>query len=468
MKPEEYDKACERLSAVTQEIDGLLGTDEKPRTEPLTAEDRTKLDELETEAGTLNTAIEQHKADEAARQRQAARKQHLATTSAGRLVGASQPATETAVAERETYIAPKLHEPLYNFKGEAAHRDAYWAGMQLLGSMFQSEAARNACLSFGIPEKYFVHQQEKLSQSEGSDTAGGFLVLPEFERTIIDLRLQYGTFRRESKVVPMASDTKTVPRRVSGLTAYYVGEGVEITESEMAWDQIRLTARKLAVMSKYSTEIDEDSIRSMADTLAGEMAYAMAKEEDEAGWIGDGTSTYGRMVGASVKINDGNHSASIQTAVAGNTAFSTLDLADFEAMTGKLPDYADDNAKWYIHKAGWAASMLRLLNAAGGNTADVIAGTAPKYFLGYPVVLVNVLNSTLTAQTSTVLALFGDLRKASTFGSRRGIRVDSTKDRYWENDMIGIKATERYHINVHDLGDTSDAGPLLALKTPSA
>ena len=102
MKREDYDKTCERLTAATQEIDGILGTDDKPREEPLTADDRTKLDELEAETKTLSTAIDQHKAEDAARQRQALRKERLATESAGRLISPSRPATTVVEGERAT------------------------------------------------------------------------------------------------------------------------------------------------------------------------------------------------------------------------------------------------------------------------------------------------------------------------------------------------------------------------------
>ena len=105
--------------------------------------------------------------------------------------------------------------------------------------------------------------------SVGVNTAGGFTVPEEMSSAIIDLREEYGVFRRESKVVPMSADTKTVPRRTSGLTAYFVDENSAVTESTKGWDQVMLVARKIAALAKYSSELDEDSIISMADDLAG-------------------------------------------------------------------------------------------------------------------------------------------------------------------------------------------------------
>ena len=109
------------------------------------------------------------------------------------------------------------------------------------------------------------------------------------------------------------------------------------------------------------------------------------------------------------------------TAITGNTAFSTLDLADFEAMVGKLPMYPGIRPKWFISQAGWAASMMRLADAAGGNTMAMLAEGPTRMFLGYPVVISQSMNSTLTAQTSTPgLVHFGDLQMGAILGSRRG------------------------------------------------
>jgi HK97 family phage major capsid protein len=171
-----------------------------------------------------------------------------------------------------------------------------------------------------------------------------------------------------------------------------------------------------------------------------------------------------------VGLKSGTAAGSKYTAISGNTAFSTLDRDDFEAMVGQLPQYAEANAKWYISKAGWAASMLRLIDAAGGNTwRDLASGKRELSFLGYPVVIVQVMNTTLTAQTSTDgLAYFGDMRQSVTFGNRRGMSVFPSEHRYMELNQIGVRGLERFDINYHERGTASAAGSLIMLSTPSS
>src|SRR6185437_11833849 len=126
---------------------------------------------------------------------------------------------------------------------------------------------------------------------------GGFLVPPEFGNDMIILREMFGVFRRNAKIVPMTSDTRSDPRRKSGLTAYFTSEASQITESKKGWDRVNLTAKKIAVLTKMSSELNEDSMVNLGDDLAGEIAYAFASLEDDCGFNGDGSSTYGGIVG---------------------------------------------------------------------------------------------------------------------------------------------------------------------------
>ena len=51
-------------------------------------------------------------------------------------------------------------------------------------------------------------------------------------------------------------------------------------------------------------------------------------------------------------------------------------------------------------------------------------------------------------------------------GERRGVTIKRSEHRYFENDQIGLLGTERFDVNVHDMGDTATAGPLVSLVSP--
>ena len=376
------------------------------------------------------------------------------------------PAPITAVSEdgenRTKTVIPATarYTRSRNFKGEDGAERAYKCGMWYRAIMFRSEQAVSFCKDHGM--------ELRASQAEGTNTAGGYLVPDILEATIIELRETYGVFRPNCRVVPMGSDSVNYPRRTGGLTAYFTNENTSVTTSTKTWDNVQLAAKKVGALVLYPTELAEDAVIALADDLSSEIAYAFAKLEDQCGFIGDGTSTYGGMRGAAVKVNDGNHAGGIFTAASGRTAFSSLTLADFHGAVGILPQYARTGAKWYFSAAGWATSAERLMYAGGGNTVSTIGGGDGPSFLGYPVVISQVLNATLAADVSAIKCLFGNLALAAMMGDRRGIMIKTSAERYFDSDQIGIIGTERFDINVHDLGDGTTGGPIVALKTPAS
>lgn len=355
---------------------------------------------------------------------------------------------------------PKMarYGKLKHFSGATAEKDAYTSGMFLRATIFDDRTAADWCKNNGLVANM-------KAQAEGTNTAGGFLVPTQFETAIIDLREAYGTFRRLCKLVPMGSDSMTIPRRAGGLQAFFVGEGKQITESQKAWNQVALAAKKLAALALMSTELAEDAVISIADDLAGEFAYAFAQKEDDCGWNGDGTSTYGGITGVRTKFAAGStvYKGAVDAA-AGHQTFASIDANDLAGLMALLPKYAEARAKWYCSQFAWATVFQRLIAAAGGVTMGELTGGKPqKSYLGYDVEIDQSLPSTSGNQPGAAMILFGDLAMSTLMGERRGIRVKTSEERYFEYDQVGMMATQRFDMNVHDLGDATTAGPLLAL-----
>lgn len=305
--------------------------------------------------------------------------------------------------------------------------------------------------------------------TEDVNTAGGYLVPDVMLSRMIEIRNERGVFRRETSVIPMTSDKVIIPRSTGGLTVYYPGETDAITESESTVDQVILAPIKAATLTRISSDLNDDSLIGVADFLTREIAYAFANAEDQNGFNGDGTSTFGLMFGATVKIIDGTHTASVFQAGSNDNTFGELILADFESTIALVPSFAMAGSKWYISRSGFYLSMHPIMTAAGGNTIGTMEdGVSGKQFLGFPVVFTDVMTSGTGDNASAVACLLGDLRQASTLGDRRGMTIAQDASRYFEFDQIAIRATERFDINVHELGDNTDAGSLVALRFNTA
>ena len=341
--------------------------------------------------------------------------------------------------------APIYRGKSQSFTGPDANFKAYQFGMFFLATIGNAKA-KAYCEENGIEFKVY---------NEGVNSQGGYLVPHQFENDLIDLREQYGVFRRNCKIVTMTSDTRSDPRRIGGLTAYWVGESDAGTQSTGSWDRVNLTAKKMMVLARLTSELNEDSVIDVADNVAGEIAYAFAQAEDLAGFIGDGTSTYGRVVGVSTALlNLSATRANIAGLYVGTgNLFSELVLADFNGVKAKLPQYAKmRGAKWYCSQAFYYGVMEKLAVAAGGVTEQGIAGGGGGLrFLGDPVEITQAM-PTVDA-SDQVAALYGNLPSAARLGDRRQTTIALSEHSRFANDEIEIRGTQRLDIVAHDVGN---------------
>lgn len=312
--------------------------------------------------------------------------------------------------------------------------------------------------------------------SEAVNADGGFLVPAEIDNELLWLREQFGVIRQHAQIKPMSSDHKTWNQKIGSHTAYASGEGQTNTVSKMTFRQLSLTARKWRIDGYLTTEVSEDAAIAMGDEAAKDCTEVFALTEDTAGFLGDGTSTYNGIVGLrNAFLNLGTVSNSIgiyDSAAAGTGAtYDTITKAGLAQWFAKLPAFADGpNAKIYCSKTFYHSALERLMAESGGNSMiDLATGQNIRMYLGYPVVFCQAIPAALTANVPD--AFFGDLSKAMTFGDRRGItfKTTDTGGDAWAADEIAYKATERFDINVHNIGNNTStaadqkAGPLVAL-----
>ena len=362
--------------------------------------------------------------------------------------------------------AKRLYSSITSFHGVDKELKAYRFGQWFMATA-GIQSAIDYCNGTGMPMS--VH-------NEGTNTAGGYLVPEEFGMDITRLTLDYGAFRANTNVVPMMSDTRTDPRQTGFMTATWVGESQAGTESDITWDQIRLVAKKLKAVTRITNELSADAAISVGDQVLRDIARAFAFAEDTAGYNGTGLSATGGITGVieSLSVAAGTPTTTSAGGIivgAGN-AYSELTLQNFHDVIATCPTFARRSAKWHASPFFHNSVMMSLQTAAGGNAVADISGGGLSPFLGYPVVPVEVMPT--AAANSQICALFGDLPQASKLGDRM-TRTISTSEHatvdgvnVWEVDQLAIKGVERIDINVHDVGDTSTAGPIVGLQTLNA
>ena len=353
----------------------------------------------------------------------------------------------TLASEVPAWKSARQYGKLKNF----AEKETAWRfGTWCLGAMGHTKSIA-FCEANGMALRTKAH-------TEGVNSAGGFLVPDEFESELITLREQFGVFRRNARVWPMSSDTLRIAKRTTGLTAYFAGEASSGTESTQVFDSIQLVAKKLMVLTTVSSELLEDAVVNIGDDIAGEVAYAFANKEDGCGFLGDGTSTYGGIVGLEAALSD----ATYQVATCAST-LATVTLAEINAAFAKLPawSYQRSNVKIYCHKSVYHNVFERLAMGVGGNSAtEIAAGISPRFF-GYPVEFCQVMSATVADDKT--FAFIGDLSQGCYFGDRRSTSVafsDSALNSF-EQDEKAVRGTERFDIVCANVGGSTASGAVI-------
>lgn len=452
------------LASVLAEM-GVLNDEVEEASEPMPEEKSAKLDELCQRAESIKSQIERLRKI-AAKERELRAVLNRAAPAPAPVVAKEEVTEETPVEEKRMSVPalPRVAN-IRGFTGPNADERAYRAGMWYRGYVFNDAESRRWCKDHGL---------ETRAQSEGSSTLGGALIPAEVLDQVIVLVNEYGQFAPNVRNVTMNNETLAIPRRAGGLTTYWVNENSTVTDSDAAWDRVNLVAKKLAVSNRMSSEILADSIIDLASYITVEIGRAFAKTIDDCGFNGTGASGYGGITGLIPAIAAvSNAKGIVQSATA--TSFETLAVSDFVTALAALPLYARANAKWFVSPAGFAASMQRLAltsgsstGLAGGNTQADVQNALGLRFLGYPVVLCNMMDSVLGTDNAKIKILFGDLELAAIYGDRKAVNIRTSTERYAELDQTLMVATTRLDIQVHGVGSNTEAGAYVAMKTKAA
>jgi HK97 family phage major capsid protein len=367
----------------------------------------------------------------------------------GRVADESRPFVVPASARKSGSVK--------HFTGPEAEKNAYIAGHFGLAVLSKREASFDALESMGF--------NIKAAMTTDNNEKGGYLVPNPLEAAIVTLVEQWGAFRRNvGNVWDLGNGNRSVPKHGTDFTAYWVGENAEGTATDAALKLVKLDAKKLMVLGRVSNEMFEDPIVSFGDYLTGSIARACAYAEDNAGFNGDGTSTYGGIVGLKSALNAG----SVATALANDNTLAELTVDPIHEAMGKLPNYEGIMPKWYMHKSVWENGFKRLAFGQGDPTH--FAAGMPQLFMGYPVEFVNVMpqGGPTTDLASTIVAYFGDLAMAAAMGEARGLSIAASDAPYFTSDATAIRGTRRLDIVIHETGTSNTAGAIVGVKLNAA
>jgi HK97 family phage major capsid protein len=324
------------------------------------------------------------------------------------------------------------------------------------------------CLNKMGIDPYWLDGLGHKTMTGASQAGGGALVLAEQIPGWIMLLETYGVLQSEAQIVPMGSGEGYLPKISGLLTDYTPGEGQEITVDDPDIGLINLICRTSSFLTGYSLELEEDSMVALGVMLGDLFARSVAYAIDKYGILGDGTATYKGVkgiCGALLKVDSTIGNIKGLTVGTGN-AYSELVIGDFEKVPGTLPDYAAAEAKWLMHRYFYYTVIVKLALASGAaNATEILLGTGlkQKNFLGDPVKFCQVMPK--AEANSQICTLYGNIRMGCMLGMRGGLQIAQSTERYFEKGIVAVRARQRWGINAHGVGDTTDAGPIVGLIT---
>lgn len=304
------------------------------------------------------------------------------------------------------------------------------------------------CVRF-LKAVYFGNREEagKLSQkalTEGTATAGGYLVPDEFRAEVLRIAGQFGLARQFCRVVPMTRDKLNIPKAgTTGVTAYWVSEGAQITESSPTFGQVALDTEKLAGIAALSNELVADADVDVLGYLYQIFAEAIAKEEDKAWLTGTGLPITGIF---------GDTSVNVVTMAATKTSFSDITVDNLIDLIDAVDSGSESNGRFFFHKN--ILSYIRKLKDSNGQYIWApAAGANPPTILGYPYSTTDVMPNASQSAVSTKFVAFGD-GKYTVFGDRKqlelAVAMEGTvgTNNLFEKDMQALRLIERVDIVV--------------------
>jgi HK97 family phage major capsid protein len=234
---------------------------------------------------------------------------------------------------------------------------------------------------------------------------------------------EYGVAAREFNTVTFTQKSYRANNLATDVSVYWVDEAGSISSTQAVLGTEVLELKKLAAIVTITRELLQEQEIDFVSFLGGRVAEGFARAEDQAFFIGDGTTTYGSFTGLLL-----NTTVNEVDMASGDTDFTDLSVEYLRKMQDATPQGALANAKYFMHRS--VKTIVRNLRedavSAGDKAGAFIyqindrVGTID----GYPVVDVEVMPTSGDTAAGTSFVLFGDLKKATIRGIRGGIVAD--------------------------------------------
>ncbi|WP_211299436.1 phage major capsid protein [Pukyongiella litopenaei] len=270
-------------------------------------------------------------------------------------------------------------------------------------------------------------EAEKRALAEGTDSAGGYTVPTMLSAQLIDLlRASSVAITAGARTVPLGSDNNNIAKLASDPVPAWRVENAVVAESDPTFTNVPLVPRSLAVLTKVSRELFQDTL-NLDTELPRILATALAKELDRVALLGSGTAPEPEGIANMTGIGTTAHDAALTT------------YAPFvAARTGILSANAGPISAIIMHPRD-EGTLTGLTDSTGQPLM------APKAVADIPLLTTTAIPADGGAGSDESTIFLGNFAHLMV-GIRSEIRVEVLKERYADNYQYGLLAHMRADI----------------------
>lgn len=341
---------------------------------------------------------------------------------------------------------------------EASQKFAKFGGVEDVSKLESKEKMASFIKGVYNKDRNILSQFKSLT--EGTGSAGGFIVPEEFAAEVNRIVEDFGLVPKLCRKFPMKYDTLNVPRLSATVSVSYAGEATAGTPSQPTFEQVVLQTKTLIGITPMSNELLADANVSVVDLLTELFAEAIAGQLDQQGLAGTGSPFTGILSDTGVTVVQ-------QANGTGNSTFTGAATADnARDLIAGIKPWALQGAAYFMHRSVWAVIQkskaattgdyfISAINPVVTGAADTqafptaMAGT----LWGYPVYLSDKMPAITATAVSTKFIIFGNLKHLY-MGVRQDMGVaisqDATvgSDNLFAANMSAVRVTTRHALAV--------------------
>lgn len=361
------------------------------------------------------------------------------------------------------HLPDRRHLKHFAYDGARANvRDKVRKTFRFFQALANNDTAELRALTAAYEPEYV----KLLSPSiEGTNSAGGFLVPPEFYADVIFLLNEYGFARKHCAQVAMRTNQLNVSTLSGKPSVAWTDENTTIPASKPTFGRLTLTAKKLAAIYPVSNELLTDANIDVYETVLRIFANVFAQEEDVQVFRGTGSPFTGILTTAGTTLTYQGG-----TSTSGKTKYTDITFDDMIALVQSLGPSYQRGASIFMEQ-NTLTELLKRKDANSRYLWDLTSAILPDVsngqgftgrglsFRGFPIVVLpnGVLIPTYDANPhpSTPFVIIGNLKNAGCwFGTHGAMEVrvshDATADgvNAFTNDLQMMRMTERVAFGV--------------------